>query len=146
MIKVGANRVSPREIEDVIAEVAGVAEVCVAGVPDELLGEAVEAFVVVSPGADVSPERVLAHCREYLALYKVPRGVHFRDALPRGAAERFCVANWCVLSERLVPAFPGLSGGAPGDRGLALVAGEPMLCLGTSSRCRRCTRSLWTRR
>ncbi len=36
MIKVGANRVSPREIEDVIAEVAGVAEVCVAGVPDEL--------------------------------------------------------------------------------------------------------------
>ena len=86
MIKVGANRVSPREIEDVIAEVAGVAEVCVAGVPDELLGEAVEAFVVVAPGADVSAERILAHCREYLALYKVPRGVHFRDALPRSAA------------------------------------------------------------
>jgi len=86
MIKVGANRVSPREIEDAIAEVAGVAEVCVAGVPDELLGEAVEAFVVVAPGADVSAERILAHCREYLALYKVPRGVHFRDALPRSAA------------------------------------------------------------
>lgn len=86
MIKVGANRVSPREIEDVIAEVAGVAEVCVAGVPDELLGEAVEAFVVVAPGADVSAKRILAHCREYLALYKVPRGVHFRDALPRSAA------------------------------------------------------------
>ncbi len=83
MIKVGANRVSPREIEDVIAEVEGVAEVCVAGVPDELLGEAVEAFVVVAPGADVSAERILAHCREYLALYKVPRGVHFRDALPQ---------------------------------------------------------------
>jgi acyl-CoA synthetase (AMP-forming)/AMP-acid ligase II len=86
MIKVGANRVSPREIEDVIAEVAGVAEVCVAGVPDELLGEAVEAFVVVAPGADVSAERILAHCREYLALYKVPRGLHFRDVLPRNAA------------------------------------------------------------
>ena len=86
MIKVGANRVSPREIEDAIAEVAGVAEVCVAGVPDELLGEAVEAFVVVAPGADVSAERILAHCREYLALYKVPRGLHFRDVLPRNAA------------------------------------------------------------
>ena len=85
-VEVGANRVSPREIEDVIAEVAGVAEVCVAGVPDELLGEAVEAFVVVAPGADVSPEHILAHCREYLALYKVPRGVHFRDSLPRGGA------------------------------------------------------------
>jgi long-chain acyl-CoA synthetase len=86
MIKIGANRVGPREIEDVIAEVAGVAEVCVAGVPDELLGEAVEAFVVLAPGAEILPERILAHCRENLALYKVPRAVHFRDALPRSAA------------------------------------------------------------
>ena len=86
MIKVGANRVSPREIEDVIAEVLGVAEVCVAGVPDELLGEAVEAFVVVTPGAEVSAETILGPCRDELALYKVPRGVHFRDALPKGAA------------------------------------------------------------
>lgn len=86
MIKVGANRVSPREIEDVIAEVEGVAEVCVAGVPDALLGEAVEAFVVVAPGVDVPPDRILAHCHSELAAYKVPRGVHFRDALPRSAA------------------------------------------------------------
>ena len=107
MIKVGANRVSPREIEDVIAEVAGVAEVCVAGVPDELLGEAVEAFVVVAPGADVSPERILAHCREYLALYKVPRGVHFRDALPRSAAGK-------VLSSELVRTVSASCPGIPG--------------------------------
>jgi len=86
MIKVGANRVSPREIEDAIAEVPGVAEVCVAGVPDELLGEAVEAFVVVAPGAEVPAERILAHCRDTLALYKVPRGIHFRDSLPKSAA------------------------------------------------------------
>ncbi len=82
MIKVGANRVSPREIEDVIAEVEGVAEVCVAGVPDELLGEAVEAFVVVAPGAEVSRERILAHCREYLAVLQGPA----RRALPGFAA------------------------------------------------------------
>ncbi len=99
MIKVGANRVSPREIEDVIAEVTGVAEVCVAGVPDELLGEAVEAFVVVTPGADVSAEAVLAHCREYLAVYKVPRGVHFRETLPKSAAGK-------VLRSELVRALP----------------------------------------
>jgi long-chain acyl-CoA synthetase len=86
MIKAGANRVSPREIEDVIAEVPGVTEVCVAGMPDELLGEAVEAFVVVASGADVSAERILAHCRDCLAIYKVPRGVHFRESLPKGAA------------------------------------------------------------
>ena len=86
MIKVGANRVSPKEIEDVIAEVPGVAEVCVVGVADELLGEAVEAFVVAAPDADVSAERILAHCHTYLAAYKIPRGVHFRDALPKSAA------------------------------------------------------------
>ena len=86
MIKVGANRVSPKEIEDVIAEVPGVAEVCVVGVADELLGEAVEAFVVAAPDADVSVERILAHCHTYLAAYKIPRGVHFRDALPKSAA------------------------------------------------------------
>ncbi len=86
MIKVGANRVSPKEIEDVIAEVEGVAEVCVVGIPDELLGEAVEAFVVVAPGADVSADRILAQAHEHLAAYKVPRGVHFRDALPKSAA------------------------------------------------------------
>ena len=86
MIKVGANRVSPREIEDVIAEVPGVAEVCVAGVPDELLGEAVEAFVVVMPGADVAADAILARCHDELAVYKVPRGVHFLDGLPKSAA------------------------------------------------------------
>lgn len=86
MIKVGANRVSPREIEDVIAELPEVAEVCVAGVADELLGEAVEAFVVTAPGCALPAERILAHCRQYLALYKVPRAVHFLASLPRSAA------------------------------------------------------------
>ena len=51
MIKTGANRLSPKEIEETIAEVKGVVEVCVIGVPDELLGEAIEAFVVVAPKA-----------------------------------------------------------------------------------------------
>ena len=86
MIKVGANRVSPREIEDVIAEVAGVAEVCVVGVPDEFLGEAIEAFVVLAPGSAIAPAGILAHCREHLALYKLPREIHFRASLPRSAA------------------------------------------------------------
>ena len=110
MIKVGANRVSPREIEDVIAEVPGVAEVCVAGVPDELLGEAVEAFVVVAPGADVSAERILAHCRDYLALYKVPRGVHFRDALPKGAAGKVLRSELCLTLKPAAGATDNRSG------------------------------------
>ena len=54
MIKAGANRVSAKEVEEVIAEVAGVQEVCVVGVPDELLGEAIEAYVVPQPGGAYS--------------------------------------------------------------------------------------------
>jgi acyl-CoA synthetase (AMP-forming)/AMP-acid ligase II len=42
--------------------------------------------VVVAPGADVATETILAHCREELALYKIPRGVHYLEALPKSAA------------------------------------------------------------
>jgi len=86
MIKAGANRVSAKEVEEVIAEVDGVQEVCVIGVPDELLGEAIEAFVVPRPGSGLEAKPVLQHCREYLALYKIPREIHFLDALPRNSS------------------------------------------------------------
>ncbi len=86
MIKAGANRVSAKEIEETIAEVTGVAEVCVIGVPDELLGEAIEAFVIARPGCALDEKTILAHCRDNLALFKVPAKVWFRDTLPRSAA------------------------------------------------------------
>ncbi len=86
MIKAGANRVSAREIEDAIADLEGVMEACVVGVPDELLGEAIEAHVVPAPGADLDERKVLAHLRTRLALFKLPRVVHFRNDLPRNSS------------------------------------------------------------
>lgn len=86
MIKAGANRVSAREVEEVIAEVDCVQEVCVVGVPDELLGEAIEAYVVPRPGAPYSDQAILQHCRAELALYKIPRAIHPISAMPRSAA------------------------------------------------------------
>ncbi len=103
MIKVGANRVSPREIEDVIAEVAGVAEVCVAGVPDELLGEAVEAFVVVAPGADVS---AAAHPRPLPRRPRALQGPAWR-ALQGRTSERAPRARSCAASS-VSPSNPRL--------------------------------------
>jgi acyl-CoA synthetase (AMP-forming)/AMP-acid ligase II len=85
MIKVGANRVSAKEIEETVAEVPGVVEVCVVGVEDELLGEAVEAFVVSANGP-TDERRILKHLRENLALYKIPRTLRFIDAMPRTGA------------------------------------------------------------
>jgi len=96
MIKAGANRVSAREVEEVIAEVACVQEVCVVGVPDEMLGEAIEAYVVARPGVEHDEQAILQHCREQLALYKLPRAVHRIESMPRSAAGK-------VLKRELKP-------------------------------------------
>ncbi len=97
LIKVGANRVSAKEIEETIAELAGVQEACVIGVADEMLGEAIEAHVVPAPAengtAPLTREAVLRHCRERLALFKVPRAVHFRDGLPRNSSGKILKAE-----------------------------------------------------
>ena len=93
MIKAGANRVSAKEVEDAIAEVAGVEQVCVVGMPDELLGEAIEAHVVPAPGAELTEKAILAHLRDRLALFKLPRTIHFRENLPKNAAGKILKAD-----------------------------------------------------
>jgi acyl-CoA synthetase (AMP-forming)/AMP-acid ligase II len=79
----GGFNVYPAEVEQVLARLAGLAESAVVGVPDERLGEVGKAYVIPAPGHDLSAEDVLAHCRERLANYKVPRYVELRDELPR---------------------------------------------------------------
>jgi acyl-CoA synthetase (AMP-forming)/AMP-acid ligase II len=95
MIKVGAFRVSPQEIEEVIAAVPGVEEVCAAAMPDELLGQAVKAVIVRREGSDLDERAVKAHCRQNLAAYKVPKMVEFVSVMPRtasGKIQRFKLA------------------------------------------------------
>ncbi|SEI19814.1 long-chain acyl-CoA synthetase [Pseudomonas asplenii] len=83
MILVSGFNVYPNEIEDVVALHPGVAEVAAIGVPDQVTGERVKIFVVRrDPG--LSEMQLLAHCREYLTGYKVPRIVEFRvEELPK---------------------------------------------------------------
>jgi long-chain acyl-CoA synthetase len=83
MILVSGFNVYPNEVEATASAVRGVAECACIGRPDDKSGEAVVLFVVRAPGADVTEEAVLAHCRKELAGYKVPRHVHFVDALPK---------------------------------------------------------------
>ena len=82
IIKTRGEKVAPREVEDVIAQLPGVADVAVYGVPDDLLGEAIAAVVTLEPGALVDVERVRRHCLEHLPTVMVPRRVEFRTALP----------------------------------------------------------------
>ena len=82
----GGVNVYPREVEELLFRLPGVADAAVIGVPDSYWGEAGKAFLVMQPGAAISPEAVIAACKESLAGYKVPRHVAFTDVLPRNAA------------------------------------------------------------
>lgn len=82
MILVSGFNVYPNEIEDVVAQHPGVLEVAAVGVPDEKSGEAVK-IVVVKKDSALTAEALLAHCREQLTSYKVPRRVEFRTELPK---------------------------------------------------------------
>ncbi len=79
----GGFNVYPAEVEQVLARLDGLSESAVIGVPDERLGEVGKAFVIPAPGRTLSTEDVIAHCKERLANYKVPRLVEFRAELPR---------------------------------------------------------------
>ena len=83
MINASGYKVWPREVEDVLAEHPAVRESAVVGVPDENRGETVKAFVSLKPGASVTPEELIAHCKERMAAYKYPRSVELLDELPK---------------------------------------------------------------
>jgi long-chain acyl-CoA synthetase len=83
VMKPGGKQVWPREVEEAIASHPAVAEVGVTGVPDEVLGEAVKAWVVLRVGHQVTASELRAHCGQSLAAYKVPQHIEFRDSLPK---------------------------------------------------------------
>ena len=82
LILVGGFNVYPSQVEDVIRDIPGVADVTVVGVP-QTQGEIVVAVVVAEPGASLDGEAIRAECREHLAAYKVPKRVVFAEELPR---------------------------------------------------------------
>ncbi len=82
IIKSRGEKVSPREVEDVLTEIPGVALTAVIGVPDPLLGEAVKAFIVLAPGAQMGERDVIKHCLQRLENYMVPKHVQFVTTLP----------------------------------------------------------------
>jgi long-chain acyl-CoA synthetase len=83
LIKPGGMEVWPREVEEVISAHPSVAEVAVAGIPDEYRGETVKAWVVLKPGETLTGSKIQAWCRERLAPFKVPTEIEFRSELPK---------------------------------------------------------------
>lgn len=83
VVIVAGENVYPAEIEQALAEHPGVVEAAVVGRPDERWGEAVHAFVVAAPGADLTPRQLNLFLRSRIAGFKTPTGYDFIDRLPR---------------------------------------------------------------
>jgi long-chain acyl-CoA synthetase len=82
----GGVNLYPAQIESALLELDWVADCCVVGAPNEEWGEETRAVIQLVEGSvadDEAREAILAHCRERLSGYQVPRGVDFDDALPR---------------------------------------------------------------
>lgn len=83
VIKSSAYRIGPEEIEMTLASHPAVSDVGVIGVPDEVRGQIAKAFVVLKPGANVTPQELIDYCKGRIATYKWPREVVFVPELPR---------------------------------------------------------------
>ncbi|PYO46019.1 MAG: AMP-dependent synthetase [Gemmatimonadetes bacterium] len=83
LIKTCGFQVWPREIEEVISSHPAVAEVGVIGVPDQMRGEVVKAFVVLRPGHSATPSELKFFCRDRLVHYKVPAKYELVTELPK---------------------------------------------------------------
>ena len=85
MIVSGGENVYPRAVEDALMRHPMVADVAVIGVPDARWGETVKAIVVARSGTTPTAEALIAHCREHVGGFEVPRSVDFVAELPRNA-------------------------------------------------------------
>ncbi len=83
LIITGGFNVYPNEVEQAISQLDAVLDVAVVGAPDEKWGEAVTAFVALKPGASLTQESVIAHCKAQLGSVKAPKAVHFQESLPK---------------------------------------------------------------
>ena len=83
IIKSRGEKVAPKEIETALANVVGVREVAVIGVPDDILGQAPKAFVVLEKGAKLTEHDLRRECQQRLESFMVPKFFELRDELPK---------------------------------------------------------------
>ncbi|HEY8868306.1 MAG TPA: fatty acid--CoA ligase [Candidatus Limnocylindrales bacterium] len=102
----GGENISSVEIEVALAAHPAVLECAVVAAPDERRGEVPVAIVVLKPDATASPKELRAFCRQRLAVFKVPRQIQFRDALPKGGTGKILKAElrepfWAGMTSRV---------------------------------------------
>ena len=83
IIKSGGNRVSAKEIEECLLANDMILEASVVGVPDNILGEAIRAVIVLKSGMESTPKEMQTYCKKHLADFKVPKQIVFAPELPK---------------------------------------------------------------
>lgn len=83
MIKSSGFRISPTEVEEALFSSGKLRLAAVIGIPDEVLGQSIKAFVVLKNGESPSAEALLAHCSEKLPRYMIPKTVEFLEEMPK---------------------------------------------------------------
>lgn len=83
MIKTAGEKVSPKEIENVLYDIEDVIEAAVVGVPDEILGESIKAFVSLRRDSNLTEKGIILHCSKYLENFMVPKSVEILGQLPK---------------------------------------------------------------
>lgn len=83
IIKSGANRISPVEIENIVLQIPSIKECAAVGAEDELLGEAIRLYVVVADDLSIEKKDIFLYCKKNLAPYKIPKTIEFVSELPK---------------------------------------------------------------
>jgi acyl-CoA synthetase (AMP-forming)/AMP-acid ligase II len=93
MIKVGGERISAKSVEEALLEMKEVNEVAVIGVEDELLGEAIKAYIVPMEGITLDAQKIQKFCKKKLPQFKIPKYIHFLTSLPKNKSGKVLKNN-----------------------------------------------------
>lgn len=83
MIKTKGERVSPKEIENVLCSLNGILEAAVVGMPDSILGQVIRAYVVVDHPNKLSKKEIQKYCADNIEIFMVPKFIEYVDELPK---------------------------------------------------------------
>ena len=83
LIKTKGERVSPKEIENALCDMDGVVEAAVIGVPDDIFGQAIKAFIVTDKKSALTEKKILKYCSNNLEPFMVPKHIEFKDSFPK---------------------------------------------------------------
>lgn len=100
VIKSGGERISPKEIEDVLYSMEGVSEAAVIGIPDAILGNALKAFIVFREGFNIETDKIIDFCSKHLEHSRIPKHFEIRESLPKSPSGK--IRKKDLESEQLV--------------------------------------------